>query len=272
MEIETHDTLAVLGHPHRLDLFRLLMRRYPDRVPAGELAASLGIKASTMSTYLAALRRVGLVAQERAGTSLLYSIDMANVRQVFGYLFADCCRGRPDLCLPFDTGPVPMPVPTKDRKYNVLFICTGNSARSIFAEAILRHFASDRFEVFSAGLHPATTVKPEVVSILEGHEIATDGLTPKPFGAVLGEPMDFVFTVCDRAANESCPPVPGHPVSAHWSIPDPSASGDRRLAYQRAFSDLYNRIKGFSNLPFDSLDRRSLQNAVIEIARMENPS
>ena len=279
MEIETHDILAALGHPHRLDLFRLLMRRYPDRVPAGELAASLGIKASTMSTYLAALQRVGLVTQERAGTSLLYSIDMANVRQVFGYLFADCCRGRPDLCLPFDTGPVPMPVPTKDRKYNVLFICTGNSARSIFAETLLRDLAGDRFEACSAGTQPRSELNPQAVALLEakGHDVS--GLRAKHVSEFQGEGapvLDFVFTVCDRAANEDCPPWPGQPISAHWGQPDPvKATGteaERKLAFQQAYGALRNRIALFTALPLDSLDRLSLQARVDEIAHLKEES
>ena len=266
MEIDIVTQFSALAHPQRLEMFRLLVRRFPSQVPAGEIGAALGLKPSTASVYLSTLRDAGLIRDRRDRQRILYVADIEAAQLLADGLVGECCGSRalPSIC--------DRPAPDPERRFRVLFVCTGNSARSIFAEAILRHFASDRFEVFSAGLHPATTVKPEVVSILEGHEIATDGLTPKPFGAVLGEPMDFVFTVCDRAANESCPPVPGHPISAHWSIPDPSASGDRRLAYQRAFSDLYNRIKGFSNLPFESLDRRSLQNAVIEIARMENPS
>lgn len=277
MEIETHDILAVLGHPHRLDLFRLLMRRYPDRVPAGELAASLGIKASTMSTYLAALQRVGLVAQERSGTSLLYSIDMANVRQVFGYLFADCCRGRPDLCLPFDTGPVPMPVPTKDRKYNVLFICTGNSARSIFAETLLRDMAGDRFTVFSAGTKPYSELNPFALKVLrdKGHD--TSALRAKNVSEFSGPDapgLDFVFTVCNQAANEDCPAWEGQPISGHWGMPDPvkvtGTDAEKSLAFQHAYGALKHRIEAFTALPVESLDRIALQSAVDEIGRLRN--
>ena len=103
MEKEIPDQLSTLGHPQRLAIFRLLMRRYPDRVPAGEIASALGVKASTMSTYLSALTRDQLVEQQRAGTSLLYAINMTTVQRLFGYLFSDCCRGRPDICMPFST-------------------------------------------------------------------------------------------------------------------------------------------------------------------------
>src|SRR6056297_1809140 len=100
METEIPARLATLGHPQRLAIFRLLMRRYPDRVPAGELAEALNLKASTLSAYLSALMQAGLVSQERVGTSLRYAIAMAQVRETFDFLLLDCCRGRPDLCSP----------------------------------------------------------------------------------------------------------------------------------------------------------------------------
>lgn len=268
--------LTTLGHPQRLALFRLLMRRYPDLVPAGELAAALGIKPSTCSAYLAALMQAGLVTQTRAGTSLRYAIAMEAVRGTFDYLLNDCCRGRPEICgpLPFHTGPRV----TTDPRYKVLFLCTGNSARSIFAEALLRREAGDRFEAFSAGTRPQTELNPLAVALLRqtGHDIAP--LRAKHLSEFRGDGQgdgapvfDFVFTVCDQAANEDCPAWPGQPLSAHWGLPDPvKATGteaERGLAFHQAYGALQDRIRAFAALPVAALDRLSLQRAVDGIGR-----
>src|SRR6056297_3069981 len=272
MEIETASRLATLGHLQRLAIFRLLMRRYPDRVPAGELAEVLELKPSTLSAYLNALLHDGLVTQERQGTSLRYSMNMTEVRRTFVYLLNDCCRGRPDICAPAPT--VTGGSDMADRKYNVLFICVGNSARSIFAETILREIAGDRFNAHSAGTRPFSELNPFAVELLEkkGHDVSH--LRAKNVSEFTGPDapaMDFVFTVCDRAANEDCPAWEGQPVTAHWSTPDPvSAEGtdaEKALAFQHAYGALRNRIMIFAALPFDSLDKVSLKARVDDIGR-----
>ena len=270
METLIPSRLTTLGHPQRLALFRLLMRRYPDRVPAGELAGALGLKPSTLSAYLSALMQAGLVSQERAATSLRYSIDMEEVRRTFDYLLLDCCRGRPELCLPVPTkGPETM----TDRKYNVLFICTGNSARSIFAEAILRKEAGDRFNVHSAGTRPQSSLNPFALDVLRqnGHDISPlRSKTVAEFQGPDAPNFDFVFTVCNQAANEDCPAWTGQPVSAHWGMPDPvkavGTEAERNLAFHQAYGALQNRIRAFAALPIAVLDRISLQKAVDAIA------
>lgn len=271
MEKVIPDQLSTLGHPQRLAVFRLLMRRYPDRVPAGELASALGIKASTMSTYLSALMRAELVVQERAGTSLLYAIDMTTVQQLFGYLFSDCCRGRPDICLPLSTGSAAM----TDRTYNVLFICVGNSARSIFAESILRKAAGDRFTACSAGTRPGTQLNPFAVQVLKDKKHDVSVLRSKDVSEFSGPDaphFDFVFTVCDRAANEECPAWEGQPVSGHWGMPDPvkveGTDAEKALAFQHAYGALKRRIEAFAALPIESLDRIALQKAVDDLGRI----
>ena len=274
MEIEVSARLSTLGHPQRLAVFRLLMRRYPDRVPAAEIAAALDLKPSTLSAYVNALMAVGLATQQRVGTSLRYSINRDTARETFDYLLLDCCRGRPDMCasatLPFEIGAHAM----TDRKYNVLFICTGNSARSIFAESLLRTEAGDRFNAYSAGTKPRSELNPFALEVLEqkGHDVSVlSAKNVSVFQTDDAPNFDFVFTVCDQAANENCPAWTGQPVSAHWGMSDPvkadGTDAQKSLAFQHAFGALQNRIKAFTALPFDALDRIALQKAVDTIGQ-----
>lgn len=268
-----HDRLSTLGHPQRLALFRLLIRRHPDRVPATELAQGLDLRPNTLSTYVNALMHAGLVTQERVGTSLRYAIHMDAARETFDYLLRDCCRGRPEICSPLASTGFDGDTPMTDRKYNVLFICTGNSARSIFAESILRKEAGDRFVAYSAGTKPRSELNPFALEVLEqkGHEVSV--LEAKNVSVFQGEDaphLDFVFTVCNQAANEECPAWTGQPVSAHWGMPDPvtveGSDAEKSLAFQQAYGALLNRIKAFAALPISSLDRMGLQKAVDSIA------
>ncbi|MDA0188184.1 MAG: helix-turn-helix domain-containing protein, partial [Proteobacteria bacterium] len=270
MEITLAERFATLGHPLRLDVLRLLIRRHPDLLPAGEIAAVLALKPNTLSAYLADLLQSGLITRTRSGTSLRYGADLAGINAMTAALWIDCCLGRPDLCPPTaimdNFGDIPM---TPDRQYRVLFICTGNSARSIFAESILRKIAGDRFDVFSAGTKPQSELNPLAVKMLQSKGYDIDSLRSKNVAEFQGPDapaFHFVFTVCDRAANEACPPWPGQPMSAHWSTPDPvKATGteaERMLAFQHAYGMLRNRIAAFAALPLDALDRISLQHAL----------
>jgi len=158
--------------------------------------------------------------------------------------------------------------------YNVLFLCTGNSARSILAEAILNRKGRGLFTAYSAGSHPAGGPRPEALRQLESAGISTEGLRSKSWDefAVPGAPrMDFVFTVCDNAANETCPFWPGQPMTAHWGIPDPAAvkgtDEEIRRAYGDAFVVLDRRIGLLLALPVSSLQQLSLQREIEEIGR-----
>lgn len=262
--------MATLGHSHRLAVFRMLMRRYPDRVPAGELATALDVKPSTMSNYLNALQRAGLVTQQRAGTSLLYCVEMRNARRMLDFLLNDCCRGRPDLCLPMSQGTPTM----TDQTFNVLFICVGNSARSVFAESLLRRIGGDRFNVFSAGTRPFSDLNPIAVQVLKDKGHDTSVLRSKhisEFSGAGAPDLDFVFTVCNQAANEDCPAWEGQPISGHWGMEDPVRAGgtdaEKSLAFQAAYGGLKRRIEAFASLPLESLDRIGLQTAVDEIGK-----
>ena len=165
--------------------------------------------------------------------------------------------------------------------YNVLFLCTGNSARSILAEALMNHLGQGRFRAFSAGSFPTGKVNPFTLKLLELQGISIEGLCSKSwdeFAASDSPPLDFVFTVCDRAAGETCPMWPGQPMSAHWGVDDPAAAeGDdaqKMLAFRKALRELENRIKIFINLPISSLDRIKLKSRLDEIGQitLENPS
>ncbi|MGP6088763.1 arsenate reductase/protein-tyrosine-phosphatase family protein [Antarctobacter jejuensis] len=265
--------LSALAHPRRLDVFRLLMRRYPDNVAAGEIAEALDLPASSLSAALAQLRGAGLITQTRSGTSLRYGADTRGAGSLMDYLWADCCRGRPEFCLPNSAQEPEM----ADRKYNVLFICTGNSARSIFAETLLREIAGDRFAVHSAGTRPFSELNPVALQVLrdKGHDISN--LRSKNVAEFQGQTapaLDFVFTVCDRAANEECPPWPGQPMTGHWGQPDPVKTrgndAERLLAFQQVYGALRNRIMAFAALPIDTLDRNSLQAKIDDIAKTKD--
>ena len=161
--------------------------------------------------------------------------------------------------------------------YNALFLCTGNSARSIYAEVLLNQIGAGRFRAYSAGSRPAGAVNPDALALLGSLGFDTAGLRSKDWEefAVPGAPaMDFVFTVCDRAAAESCPVWPGQPMTAHWGVPDPAAvqgsDEQRRRAHRDAFYALRRRIELFTSLPIASLDRMRLQARLDEIGARDD--
>lgn len=161
-----------------------------------------------------------------------------------------------------------------ERVYNVLFLCTGNSARSILAEAALNREGAGRFQAFSAGSHPTGAVNPMTIALLEKLNFDTQFARSKSWDAFTGPDapeMDFVFTVCDNAANEVCPIWPGQPMSAHWGVPDPAeATGteaERRLAFAEAYRMLSQRISIFVNLPLESIDKLALKDRLTQIGK-----
>lgn len=156
--------------------------------------------------------------------------------------------------------------------YNVLFLCTGNSARSIIGEAVLNRLGGGRFRAFSAGSHPKGEVHPVTLKILKQNNFSVDGLRSKSWDEFAGPdapPMDFVLTVCDQAANESCPYWPGQPMTAHWGVPDPAAvegsDEDNRKAFRDALMALTRRIELFTALPLEKLDTLALLRQIRQI-------
>ncbi|MCU0856074.1 MAG: metalloregulator ArsR/SmtB family transcription factor [Rhodobacteraceae bacterium] len=258
---------ATLGHPGRLAVFRLLMRFAPRGVRPTEIAEALGLKANTLSHHLSDLTASGLVQVERRGRSLFYSADLDTTEALVGYLALDVGRARPDLLAPILAAQ--RDAAMRDTDFDVLFICSGNSARSIFAEALLRDLGQGKFQAFSAGTRPGTELNPFALEVLRrnGHDVST--LRSKHIsefqqpGSIV---MDFVFTVCDTAAAEECPPWPGQPITGHWGLPDPvKATGtdaEKALVFAQTYAALRRRIAAFVDLPFESLSRMSLQSRV----------
>lgn len=277
------EILSALAHEGRLAIFRLLVRRAPDAVAAGEIALAMGVRGSTMSNQLGELERVGLIRSHRKGRSILYRADLGAAGGLLAFLATDCCKGRPEACLPIANAVFGREDgfantceqgDGMERPYNVLFLCVGNSARSIFAEAILKRVAPRRFNAYSAGSHPRGEVHPRAAALLKHLNYDLGGYRSKSWDEFAQDgapPLNFVFTVCDKAANEICPVWPGQPMTAHWGVPDPAeATGSETeigLAFTEAYRYLFNRISAFSALPIEGLDKLALQKQLDEIGR-----
>lgn len=268
---------AALAQETRLGVLRLLIAAGPNGLPAGEISDRLGLPASTMSFHLAALERAGLTQSTRQSRQVIHAVRIVAVRDLVAFLAdltAGCCSGHPELCgdiaslLP--AGPeegVPM-VPA----FNVLFLCTRNSARSIMAEAILEKVGGERFRAYSAGSDPAPVPMPEVMERLRmlGHDVSR--LHSKSWDEFCGPNaprMDFVIALCDMLQGQACPDFTGTTLTAEWPLPDPAAFGDnvteRSLLLNELYAGLRRRIELFTSLPFESLDRIALKARLDEI-------
>jgi protein-tyrosine-phosphatase len=168
---------------------------------------------------------------------------------------------------PLAARPIPQrEAPVSSRPYNVLFLCTGNSARSILAESLVNHWGRGKLRGFSAGSFPKGQVHPMAIELLRQMNLPTTGLRSKSwdeFAAPGAPPLDFIFTVCDNAAGEVCPVWPGKPITAHWGIADPAAvlgtEAEKACAFRKAFNELETRIKSLTEVPIACLDRNELQ-------------
>lgn len=267
--------LAALGQTTRLELLRALLNAGPSGLPAGEIADRLGVPSSTLSFHLKALDQAGLIAATRQGNRLIYAAQIDRLRALFAFVSETCCGGQPSLCgdlghFTANDGNVSMS-PTR---FNVLFLCTRNSARSIMAEAILNKLAPGKFVAYSAGSDPAPDGPiPEVLSQLKalGHNVS--GLRSKgweEFARPNSPKMDFVITLCDVLAGQVCPDFGQTTVTAAWPMPDPAKFTGNSVERATMLNDLYaglrRRLDIFSNLPVTSLDRMALKARVDELA------
>jgi arsenate reductase len=270
--------LSALSHETRLLVFRLLVRQGPEGLPAGQIAEQLNVAPPTMSAHLAQLERAGLVRSQRLDRRIFYALDVEGTRRVLRYLTEDCCQGQPDICGDLlaatsvcaqETGRIIV-----SKAYNVLFVCTGNSARSIMAECALNRHGAGKFKAFSAGSHPKGEIHPLVIELLRKFNYVTEGLRSKDWQEFAGPgapDLDFVFTVCDSAAGEVCPAWPGQPMTAHWGVEDPVAfdgpDDKQRTKFRDIYFQLERRIQIFTNLPIRSLDKLTLQKRLDSIGK-----
>jgi arsenate reductase len=269
---------AALGQETRLEAFRLLLRYSPFGLAAGDLARLLAVPHNTLSTHLSILQAAKLVRSRKVGRTVIYAAAPDNLAFAQAYLGegtvaakrkrrAAAAADYPTLKTEDDMG---------DKAYNVLILCTGNSARSILAEAIINREGKGRFHAFSAGSQPKGKPNPFGLKLLFDLGYDTAGLRSKSweeFGGADAPKMDFIITVCDNAAGEACPYWPGHPLVAHWGIPDPAdidgTEDQKRAAFQEAYRRLMNRVTALINLPVEQLSLPELKAALMEIGRME---
>ncbi len=291
MELEQAvGAFAALAQTTRLGVVRLLIEVAPNGVPAGEIATRVAVAPSTLSFHLAQLERAGLVRSWRRQRQVIYAADVDGMRRLVGFLVRDCCRGRPEICgdlarlapacaiadpLIANGDGARVMADSERPPYTVLFVCSGNSARSIMAECALTRFGAGRFRAFSAGSMPKGAVDPTALALLASLNYRTDHLRSKDwveFARPDSPPLDFVFTLCDRSADEVCPVWPGQPMTAHWGHQDPAAfdgPADKRLQlFKRIYFEIEGRIKVFSSLRFEGLDRLSLTRRLERIGQL----
>jgi arsenate reductase len=265
-----------LGQGTRLDLMRALLAAGPSGLPAGGIAAQLGVPASTLSFHLRTLEEAGLVAATRHGRSLVYAAQVARLRALLAFLAEACCGGDPSRCGDlhrlFDT--IGETAGMEKSSFNVLFLCTRNAARSIMAEAILNRIGEGRFRAFSAGSEPSDDGPlPEVLSQLKalGHDVS--GLRSKSWRDFTGPDaprVDFVIALCDTLAGQACPDFGATTITAAWPLPDPAkfagSAPERATLLNELYAALHRRLGIFANLPFAALDRMALKARVDELA------
>ena len=268
--------LSSLAQSTRLAAYRRLLAAYPGSLPAGRIAQACDAPHNTMSAHLAVLMRAGLVKVERDGRAMNYRADLEAYRGLVVFLTRDCCNRRPELC-----GDIASLIPVSSNAseesvmapaFNVLFLCTHNSARSLMAEALLKSIGKGRFNAYSAGSDPARAPTPEVIERLKtlGHD--TTHLRCKSWHEFTGPTaprMDFVIALCDAQQGQQCPDLGDRHISGAWPLPDPAdfagSATERATLNNELYGMIRRRIEIFTSLPFASLDRMALKARLDEI-------
>ncbi|TDQ84094.1 protein-tyrosine-phosphatase [Dongia mobilis] len=275
--IDAAELFTALGQTTRLDLIRALLAAGPTGLPAGDIAAQLGVAASTLSFHLRALEQAELIVVTRYGRSLVYAANLERLRDLLAYLAGACCGFSPVHQAALGTFLDTLTAesrPMATDPFNVLFLCTRNSARSIMAEAILNKIGGQRFRAISAGSAPAEDGPlPEVLAQLKamGHDVST--LRSKSWDEFIqpGAPqIDFVIALCDTLSGQVCPDFGTSVVTASWPLPDPAkfagSAAERATLLNELYASLRRRLEIFINLPIVSLNKLSLQAKLDELA------
>lgn len=271
---EAAAAFAALSQETRLDLMRLLLAEGASGLPAGEIATRLSVPSSTLSFHLTALERAGLTHSTRQGRQIVHAPRIAGLRRLIGFLTETCCGGRPELC--GDIARLLPPDPAEDKgmtpAFNVLFLCTHNSARSIIAEALLEKIGQGHFRAYSAGVEPIAEPMPEVIEKLRalGHNVSR--LRSKSWNEFVGPSaprIDFVITLCDSPEGQVCPDFGNLVVTGAWPLPDPAnfvgSPVERSAMLNELYGGLRRRIEIFTSLPFAKLDREAMRARLDEI-------
>lgn len=278
--LDSTDAVAVLGalaQPTRLEIFRLLMRYRPHGLAAGDIGRLLAVAHNTLSSHLAALEQVGLLNSRREGRHIIFAAQAARADALLAFLGDACCSERPAACVAnVDAIPARRETVANDRPLRVLVVCTGNSARSIMAEAVLNREGLGRIQAFSAGSRPQEAPHPLALSLLSDLGYDVSAMRSKSWDEFLGEKaaeLDLVITVCDDAAETACPTFPGAPMQMHWGLDDPAAAAGpqaaKRAAFLRSYRDLTARVTAFVNLPFEEMTLGELAPVLQAIGRMD---
>jgi protein-tyrosine-phosphatase/DNA-binding transcriptional ArsR family regulator len=264
--------LNALAQETRLDIFRTLVQAGMEGLPAGVLGERLALVPANLSFHLNQLRYAGLVWSRRDGRLIIYAANFDVMNDLIRYLTENCCEDR----MPAPRVGDRPPQASVDRALNVLFLCTSNSARSVMAECAINRWGKGKFRGFSAGSHPQKNVNPIARRVLTELRYETAGLRSKSWNEFVrtnSPPLDFVFTLCDRAAAEVCPTWPGQPLRAHWGVGDPLAfTGSpeaRRGRFLRVYQEIEHRIKIFTSLPMDTLEPLAIERRVREIGLLK---
>jgi arsenate reductase len=262
--------LAALGQTTRLAVVRSLLKAHPDGINAGEIARLCDVAHNTLSAHLNVLTNAGLVTVERRGREMNYRVELKKLRTLVKFLAKDC--GDVLLASTDESEDTSVTEQIMSPAFNVLFLCTRNSARSIMAEALLEKVGRGRFHAYSAGADPAPEPMPEVTDRLKalGHD--TSQLRCKSWNEFKGPDaprMDFIIALCDVPHGQFCPDLAGQYVTAAWPLPDPAAfkgsAAERTTLLNELYAMIRRRIEIFTSLPFQSLDRMALKARLDEI-------